>query len=108
MCSARIKKGINISIVEKAVEAAKKAGMPYSVNFMIGNIRGIRERRKKKRGTCQKLDPFRLYQYRDPFPGDGIQENMRGKRLVIGSGHQFLPYSDKARVTDKRPYSGLK
>lgn len=65
-----IKKGINISLVEKAVEAAKKAGMPYSVNFMIGNIGESRESVKRSVELAKKLDPFQvIFSIAIPFPG---------------------------------------
>lgn len=65
-----IKKGITIPMVERAVAAARRAGMPYSLNFMIGNFGDTRETVIKSIELAKRLDPFQaLFNIATPFPG---------------------------------------
>jgi radical SAM superfamily enzyme YgiQ (UPF0313 family) len=70
-----IKKGINVSMVEKACAIAKKVKMPFSVNFMIGNIGETKKSVRKSIELAKKLDPFQvIFCIAIPFPGTKFRQ----------------------------------
>jgi len=91
----RMKKGITLEQVRKAVDLTKKAGLQIVTNFMIGNAYDTKETIKQTIDFAVELDTdYAYFGFTTPFPGTELREQAVVNNWIIDHSMEAIRYDD--------------
>jgi len=80
---SRIKKGIKLEQVHRAVKMCRQAGMIAHASFMVGLPGESRDTLKQTEALAKSLGALYGYHFLAPFPGTTVRENVSGYDLEV-------------------------
>ncbi|MEK7072254.1 MAG: radical SAM protein, partial [Patescibacteria group bacterium] len=91
----KMKKGITLTQVRKAVDLTKKAGLQIVTNFMIGNAYDTKETIEQTIDFAVELDTdYAYFGFTTPFPGTELREQAVVNNWIIDHSMEAIRYDD--------------
>ena len=91
----RMKKGITLEQVRKAIDLTKKVGLQIVTNFMIGNAYDTKETIEQTIDLAVELDTdYAYFGFTTPFPGTELREQAEAHNWILDSSMEAIRYDD--------------
>ncbi|MDO8669170.1 MAG: radical SAM protein [Candidatus Buchananbacteria bacterium] len=105
----RMKKGITLDQVKKAVDLAKREGLQIVTNFMIGNAYDSKETIEQTIDFAVALDTdYAYFGFTTPFPGTELREQATINNWIIDHSMEAIRYDDLMMNATSMPTEELK